>query len=177
MKTIKTVSILVAMMFVVAACGSSEKPSTGFSDEPAWVTNPIKGCGVGSSKDRGIRDLTRKAAIASARDDLARQLKMTVQGMIKQYKAMGETEGKEFAEEQTTQVSRNMVNTTMVGSIVKRTGMVKRNYYAMVCLDPETFADAFDKMNEMGNKMRAALKKRAKAEFADLDKQLEKMDN
>ena len=47
--------------------------------------------------------------------------------------------------------------------------------YVNVCLDPATFADAFDKMNELDGKAREALKKRSQAEFADLDAQLAKI--
>ena len=178
MKALRLICVLFASASLLAACGGGGgTPNSGFSSEPSWVTSPVKGCGVGSSKYRGIRDLTRKAAIASARDDLARQLKVKVEGMIKTYQAMGETGGKEFAEEQTTRVSRNIVSTTLVGTIPKKNALIGKDYYSMVCLDPAVFADAFDKMNEMSSKMRQALKKRAEAEFADLDKQLERLDN
>ena len=177
MKTLQLICVCIASAALLSACsGNSGTPSSGFANEPSWVTNPIKGCGVGSAKYRGIRDLTRKAAIASARDDLARQLKVKVEGMIKTYQAMGEAEGKEFSEEQTSRVSRNIVSTTLVGTIPKKNAMVGKDYYSTVCLDPAVFADAFDKMNDMSQKMRSALKKRAKAEFADLDKQLERLD-
>lgn len=177
MKALQIIGIFFAGALLVTACGGGGEKNSGFSSEPSWVTNPVKGCGVGSAKYRGIRDLTRKAAIASARDDLARQLKVKVEGMIKTYQAMGEAGGKEFSEEQTTRVSRNIVSTTLVGTIPKKNALIDKDYYSLVCLDPAVFADAFDKMNEMSSKMREALKKRATAEFADLDKQLERLDS
>ena len=43
----------------------------------------------------------------------------------------------------------------------------------MVCIEPDVFANAFDKMNQLSQKQRSALKIRAKAEFEDMDEQLE----
>ena len=177
MKTLQLICVCFASASLLAACsGSGGTPNSGFPGEPSWVTNPIKGCGVGSAQFRGNLSLARTAAIGDARSDLARQLKIRVQGMLKTYQAMGEAEGKEFNEEQTTNVSRQIVDTTLVGTIPKKNARVGKTYYSTVCIDPSAFADAFDQMNNMSQKMRSALKKRAKAEFADLDKQLERLD-
>ena len=164
---------------LVVACGGPQTgtttPAPQGGAEPDWVGNPIKGCAPGSAKNRGIRDLARKAAIASARDELTRQLKVTVQGMIKAYKAMVETGGKDFAEEDTRSVTRQVVDQTMVGTRTVKTQLLGKEMYALVCLDPDTFAKAFEQMNKADEKMRAALKQRAEKEFHDLDTQLEKL--
>lgn len=167
-------SALLSLGFLVA-CGGAAPAETTFPGAPAWYDNPIAGCGVGSAKHRGNRNLTKEAATSRARRDLAAQLKAKVQGMVKDYSAMGEAEGKEFSEELVTSVGRQIVDQTLVGTRVAAQALVGSEMYVNVCLDPATFSDAFDKMNELDGKAREALKKRAKAEFADLDAQLAKM--
>ena len=44
-----------------------------------------------------------------------------------------------------------------------------QQYYALVCLQPEAFAGALDKMNDLSARHRRALKARAKMEFKDFD--------
>jgi hypothetical protein len=176
MKKLMTFALAGALSMTLVACGGGGGGGGGtFGDAPEWYDNPTKGCGVGSAKHRGIRDLTRKAAVSSARDDLGRNLKSVVQGMIKQYQSAGEAEGKEFAEELQTRVTRSVVDQTLVGTRTVATAMRNNEFYAMVCLDPETFADAFDRMKELDGKQKAALKKRAEKEFEDLDAQIEKL--
>ena len=167
-------SALLSLGFLVA-CGGAAPAETTFPGAPSWYDNPIAGCGVGSAKHRGNRNLTKEAATSRARRDLAAQLKANVQGMVKDYAAMGEAEGKEFSEELVTSVGRQIVDQTLVGTRVANSKLVGSEMYVNVCLDPATFADAFDKMNELDGKAREALKKRSQAEFADLDAQLAKI--
>lgn len=167
-------SALLSLGFLVA-CGGAAPAETTFPGAPSWYDNPIAGCGVGSAKHRGNRNLTKEAATSRARRDLAAQLKAKVQGMVKDYSAMGEAEGKEFSEELVTSVGRQIVDQTLVGTRVTNSKLVGSEMYVNVCLDPATFADAFDKMNELSGKAREALKKRSQAEFADLDAQLAKI--
>ena len=61
-----------------------------------------------------------------------------------------------------------------MGTRVANAALIGSEMYVNVCLSPEVFANAFDRMNELDGKAREALKKRAAAEFADLDAQLEK---
>ena len=168
-------SVVLVSAFFVFACSGADVDRGSFEGAPAWYDNPVKGCGVGSAKHRGMRDLTRKTAVASARKDLAGNLKTRVQGMLKSYQAAGEADGEDFTEELTTDVTRTIVDNTLVGTRTAATKLVAEELYAMVCLDPETFADAFDRMNNLSKKARQALKMRAKAEFQDLDTQLEKL--
>jgi len=173
-KILQSVVILVAL--AVCSCGGGAKQLDGgtYDGAPEWYDNPTKGCGVGSVKYRGIKDLARKTAIAAAREELAAQLKAVTQGMVKNYQQQGETDAQPFTEELQTRVSREVVDQTMVGSRVAATALRGEEFYSMVCLDPETFADAFDRMKSLSGKQREALKSRAKAEFADLDVQIEK---
>jgi len=176
MKLVLSLAAIVVLALVVGACSGGQTTGGGtFGDAPSWYDSVPKGCGVGSAKHRGIQDLTRKAAIASARQELAAQIEATTQGMMKTYQEAGETGGEGFAEELQTRVSREIVDQTMVGTRVAATELRGSEFYAMVCLDPETFADAFDRMKDLSTKQREALRKRAKAEFKDLDAQISKI--
>ncbi len=148
---------------------------------PGWYMTPPAGCGVGTGRYQGQLQTSRNAAVSQARTDLARQMEVKIEGMIKQYAEQGTTEGEDFAESLITDVSRDIVNTTLAGTVVRNGEIMEvdgaQNFVAMVCLDPETFADAFDRMNRMSDKMRKALKERAKAEFDDLDAQIQRLDS
>lgn len=171
-----SIAVAGAFLVLLAGCSGAQKMDDGtYEDAPNWYDATPKGCGVGSVKHRGIKDLTRKAAIASARQELAGQIEAITQGMLKTYQQAGETDGESFNEELQTRVAREIVDQTMVGTRVGATAMRGGEFYAMVCLDPETFGDAFDRMNDLSKKQRNALRNRAKAEFADLDAQIEKI--
>ena len=92
-------------MFLVA-CGGTQGPTAEADDMPTWVLNPPDACAVGIQKFRGNLNLAKSAAIASGRDELARQLNTKVEGMIKQYQSDGGTADGDFSEDQVSQVSR-----------------------------------------------------------------------
>jgi len=165
---------LLAMAIIVTGCSNHEVKQT-FVSAPSWFGNPIKGCAAGSQKVRSMVGFARDAAVTNARKNLAKALKTNIQSMMKQYKSEGETGGKDFSEELSSEVTRELVDKTLVGTRVVKTEMRGNQYYAMVCLDPETFGDAFDRMNKLSMKERRALKARAKAEFKDMDVQLKKL--
>jgi hypothetical protein len=172
----------VAAILSLTACGGDQIKDdyAVASDVPKWAMTPPAGCGIGIAKHRGNLGMAQKTAVARGRDALARQLVTKVQGMIKDYQQSGETDAKDFTEELTTQVSRQLVDTTLVGTRTKVAHISKdtpQQYYALVCLEPEAFTDAFDRMNTLSMKHREALKKRADMEFKDLDAQLERLRN
>jgi len=160
---------------LLVACGGAAPAEQTFPGAPDWYDNPTKGCGVGSAKHRGNRNLTKEAGTSRARRDLAAQLKSTVQGMVKDYAAMGEAEGKEFSEELVTSVGRQVVDQTLMGTRVVAQALVGSEMYVIVCLDPKTFGDAFDDMKTLDGKARAALKQRSKEAFGDLDASIAKI--
>ena len=170
-----------ALMSLTFGCGGSQvQPPTDPAEIPKWALTPPSACGVGISKHRGNLGMAQQTAVARGRDALARQLKTKVEGMIKDYQEAGETDAKDFTEELTTQVSRQIVDSTLVGTATKMAHLSQdpqQQYYALVCLDPESFSNAFERMNELNAKQRRALKQRAKQEFKDLDRQLERMRN
>lgn len=174
MKKALLVAIIMVFGVSLVACGSAPKKKS-FGDAPSWFDNPVKGCGVGTAKMRSMRDLARTSAVASARADLSKQLESTVATMVKKYQAEGEADAKDFSEELTTGVIREVSQNTLVGTRVAKTEVKDNEFYAMVCLDPETFADAFSRMDKLSEKARVALKKRAEEEFKDMDAQIEKL--
>ncbi|MCA9540230.1 MAG: hypothetical protein KC620_15135 [Myxococcales bacterium] len=161
-------------------CGGDQVKDSSGGDVPKWVLEQPAGCGVGIAKVRGNLGMAKTTAEARGRDALARQLNTTVQGMIKDYQQSGETDGKDFTEELTTQVSRQLIDMNLVGTRPRISHISNggdQQYYSLMCLDPEAFAGAFDRMNELSAKQREALKKRASAEFHDLDEQLDRLHN
>ncbi|MCB9542411.1 MAG: LPP20 family lipoprotein [bacterium] len=168
-------------VLLLLGCGGDQVQSDGVpEDVPKWAMTPPEACGVGIAKHRGNLGMAKTTAEARGRDALARELSTKVEGMIKDYQQSGETDGKDFTEELTTQVSRQIVDQTLVGTRTRIAHVSKENpqqYYALVCLDPESFAGAFDRMNELSQKQRQALKARADAEFKDLDQQLDRLQN
>jgi basic membrane lipoprotein Med (substrate-binding protein (PBP1-ABC) superfamily) len=176
-KMIRVSASLVALTMM--ACGGTQTNKTvETSDIPKWALTPPGACGVGISKVRGNLGMAQKTSEARGRDALARQLQTKVQGMIKDYQQSGEAEAKDFTEELTTQVSRQLVDTTLIGTSTRLAHVSTddpQQYFALVCLQPDAFIGAFDKMNELKGKQRAALKSRAALEFKDLDEQLQKL--
>ena len=176
-KTFRVVmqGLAVSMLFACGASSTSQQVET--SDIPKWVLAPPAACGVGISKVRSNLGMAMKTSEARGRDALARQLKTRVQGMIKDYQQSGEAEAKDFTEELTTNVSRQLVDTTLIGTSTRMQHVGKddpQQFFALVCLQPDAFIGAFEKMSELNGRQREALKRRAALEFRDLDKQLKK---
>jgi len=181
-RLLTTLMCTAAMAFFAIGCGGGNaQVATGRTavpppaEAPDWVDNPEKGCGVGTTKYRGNRGLARDAAVGRARNDLARQIETTNQSMLKDYASQGETDGEDFTEELITQVIRQVTDMTLAGTRVVKTRIQQDEFFALVCLDVETFANAFDEMSQLSTKARAALNKRAKAEFKDLDANIAKI--
>ena len=61
----------------------------------------------------------------------------------------------------------------LVGTRVLKVATVDKTLFAMVCIDPEFFAQSLDKMNQLSSKQRQFLKARADAEQADLKAEIE----
>ena len=157
----------------MAACAHQAEKSSSFDGTPAWAQGEVPiGCGIGIAKHLGNKGLTRNSAVNMARDELARTLQTKMEGMMKQYADQGETEGKEYSEQKNTQVVRSVVDTSLSGTTVKRTALVDKEYYALVCMDLNGFKGLVDDMKEANAKMKQALKARADSEFADLDRVL-----
>ncbi len=163
------------ILALVSACATT---SGGYSagDAPEWADQPPKGCGVGTLKYRGNRGMARDGAISRARNDLAKQIEITNKSLFKDYQESGETGGKDFTEELQTQATKQVTNQTLAGTRVVKVKLMDKDMFALVCLDPETFASAFQRMNTLSEVQREALRKRAKKAFSELDAEVEKIE-
>jgi len=167
--------VKLAVAACAAGCASAPaKPNTSFDGAPDWYNDVPALCGVGSATHRGVRDLTREASVAAARKDLAKQVQVKIQGMLKDYARQGVAEGKEFSEQDQTRVTRDIVDANMSGTRVVKSDMKDGELYSMVCLDVNAFAGALQNMKQLSSQAQAYLKQRADAAFEDLDKQLAK---
>ena len=166
---------LFGMCALLISCSGAQQTQGAFGEAPDWYLNAPEGCGVGSAKHRGNRDLTRKTAVSAARQDLAGQLETIVTGLIDSAAEQGETGGKDFSEELQSATRKQVVDQTLVGTRVSKATVIGEEFYALVCLDPEAFAGAFDRMDELSEKQREALRGRAAKKFKDLDAEIEKI--
>ena len=176
------------LMFFVAGCGgkdakqstnavSAAKTSAETSVKGNWIENPPKeACAVGSAPlTPGMTSLARTGSASAARVELARQMKTNIQGMIKTYQSQQISEGKVAAEQDLTNINRDIVNMEIVGSKVHATKERGGELFSLVCIDPAAMQEALDKMNSMGETMKAAIKQRMSTELEDLDAQIEKL--
>ena len=175
----RVMGYLVALFAMITyGCGGAGTPKADSDDLPGWVLNPPSLCATGIQKYRGNLGLAKSGAVAKGRDALARQFQVKVQGMLKSYQAEGGTDKGDFSEEDLTQVSRQLVDMSLTGTSAKKVELGKgdpQQMYALVCADFGAMDKALSEMKQLGEKARAALKQRAKAEFDDLDAQLEKL--
>lgn len=177
MKKVLSNFVVMLGLFVFIGCGGSDTKAES-SDLPKWVMNPPPLCATGIQKFRGNLGLAKTGAVAKGRDALARQFQVRVQGMIKSYQAEGGTDKGDFSEEDMTQVSRQLVDLSLTGTSAKMVKLGDGNpqqVYALVCADFSSMEKALTEMKQLGEKARAALKQRAKVEFDDMDKQLQKL--
>lgn len=166
------VALLSSALAGLVGCAHSSSGG-GNGGLPDWAAGEIPiGCGLGNAKNLGNLGLTRDAAVDKARADLSKSLQVKVEGMLKQYADQGESGGEEYSEQKVTQVTRTVVDQTLGGTSVKKTAVVDKEYYALVCMDLNGFKGLIDDMNTMNAKAKQALKARADAEFADLDRVL-----
>ena len=175
---ILSVLSLAALTTFSLGCGGAGTPKADSDDLPSWVLNPPALCASGIQKFRGNLGMAKSGAVAKGRDALARQFQVKVQGMLKSYQADGGTDKGDFSEEDLTQVSRQVVDLSLTGTKARFVKLGKgdpQQLYALVCADFASMDKALNDMKQLGAKARAALKQRAKAEFDDLDKQLEKI--
>ena len=99
----------------VSACGSDQVKAGG-SVLPDWYMKGTPGCAVGSQKFRGNLSLAESGAIGKARTKLARQFKVDVKGMLKQYASEGGTEKGDMSEELTEDVTRQITDMSLMGT-------------------------------------------------------------
>ena len=165
MKLSKSLALTLAAAGLAAGCASTEPAIAG---APDWFGAPTKGCGTAVAKMHGNLGLAQTTAIDRARVQLSKNLNVEVQGLLKDYQDTGESDGKDFNEEKTTNVIRTLVDRDLSGSFPVQGKLIGNQFYSMVCMDPEYYGKMFDQMASLSQKDRAALKARADAAHDEL---------
>ena len=166
----------------LSACGSNVQLSSpervSLDDVPDWVQDPPGSCAMGVTTFRGNLNLSRKASIARGRDELSRQLQTRVACLLKDYQSQGEASERSFNEELVTQVSRQLSTMNLVGTRARSWHIddesEPQQLYALVCIEPELFADALRRMGDLSALQRQRLERSANAAFQELDQALER---
>jgi len=171
----RSLLMLVAGTALLAGCPKKTN-TVKTNPTPEWYDEPPAGCGVGSALYQpGLREMAKTEADGNARNDLSRQLQTEVEGMVKAYMSQGIAEGETFGESMSTNVVRTITDNTLMGGRTVKNVTIGQEMFVLVCLDPETFGDMFDRMDTMSEQMREALKQRMTEEFSDLDAQIERI--
>lgn len=170
---------------VLAGCGGQQKPKEAMKAEiqglPKWalgkcqegLKNKDAICGTGGEGMSNI-SLARSAAEGRARTELARSLQVRVKSMLKDYQAAttGGSENQTAREQHIEDVSKQISDVTLSvsrleDSFVSETG----TFWALVALDTESFKDSLKNMNDLDERIRAHIERRADHAFRELDAQ------
>ena len=165
MKLSNAFALTLAAAGLAAGCASTEAAIPG---APDWFGAPTKGCGTAVAKMHGNLGLAQTAAIDRARAQLAKNLNVEVTALLKDYQDSGESDGKDFNEEKTTNTIRTLVDRELSGSFPVQGKLVGKEFYSMVCMDPAFYGKMFDDMKALSQKDRAALTARAEAAHDEL---------
>ena len=164
----------------ITACGGNQAPPTTSIEMralmPEWAATPPAGCAVGSYKYKGNMAMAKQTSTSRGRDELARQLDVKVKSMIKDYIEEGETNGKDFTEEMTQSVSKQVASMSLSGTVAKKMDIKDQHFFTLVCLDLKTFIDTFDNMNQLNEKARRGLRRRADRAFHELSTEADRLD-
>jgi len=188
------ISLAVILMMLAACGGKDVKKATDavskaqakqVSSEVAktvkgnWVDDPASvagACAVGSAPlSPGMTSLARTGSASAARVELGRQMQTKIQGMVKTYQSQQFSDGKVAAEQDITNINRDIVNMEISGSKIHATKEKGGELFSLVCVNPEAMQAALEAMKSMNDTMKTAIKSRMKEELNDLDAQIEKM--
>lgn len=149
----KIISLLMVMgILTITACANKKDqafaiadcvfPDDGKTEAPLWVCGApfpnVDVSAVGSYEKTGAGiDFQKTMAIASARDFLARQFSVTVQGMVKQYAETTGAGDAETVDKVNSSVSKQITNETLTGSkmYISRVNPETRTLYVLVGMD------------------------------------------
>ena len=174
--------VAAAVVMGVAAC-AKPKPKVAectfpgsTTEAPGWVCDqPVPGIAVGAvgstQKSAAGMSFMREMASTSARAELARQMKVQVQGMIKQYAETTGAGDAETVDRVNTSVTKQITNESLAGTKIMRSIQAPDGtLYVLVGLDEST-RQALVKaaVNTSLNNERAAWQQfRAKKGFEEL---------
>jgi hypothetical protein len=180
---------------MLASCGSTPPPApatpqpaplaTEFDGAPKWVLvgcgaffgekkNLV--CGVGAVAGMTNPALARSAAQGRGRTEISRSLQVRVKAMLKDYQdaTQGGSENKVASEQKITDVSVQVSNMTLAGTKLQDVWISKnQTFYALMVLDVEAFRGQLKNMEQLDEKLRAAIDERAQKTFEELDARTE----
>jgi hypothetical protein len=188
------ISLAVVLMMLAACGGKDVKKATDavskaqakqVSSEVAktvkgnWIDDPASvagACAVGSAPlSPGMTSLARTGSASAARVELGRQMKTKIQGMVKTYQSQQFSDGKVSAEQDITNINRDIVNMEISGSKIHATKERSGELFSLVCVDPVAMQAALEAMKSMNDTMKTAIKARMSDELDDLDAQIDKL--
>ena len=185
-KSILILTILTATAF--GGCTAKEtKPELGtnvnyekMKEFPKWVMQPVYEngiAGIGSSKMTELGfDFARKEAMASARLDLAGQIKTKVDGLFKSYTSKIGIGGSASVDTLSENVIKELVSVDLKGASLKETWISPNDeLYVLMAIDNEKLIETTTKaINNSNNYTDENLKLKIKAESsqAELEKEL-----
>ena len=151
-KNILAALILLTVAAGFCGCGSTSKQAGvenygPLSGAPAWVLSPtVDGAlaAVGSAKIGGAGiNFARTEALAVARDELARQMSVKVNNMVKNFTETTGIGDAETVDKVATQVSKQVASETLIGSKQTETWISPdKELYLLVTLDADTAQEA-----------------------------------
>ena len=115
------VAALVAVAFVIGACGSKNVDK---GDAPDWYLNPPKDkniiYGTGASQKMASMEFAKKVADDNARQAIAATIQTSVQSMLRQYMQQSGTMEQARALQFAESVSKNVVDVSLTGSTISK---------------------------------------------------------
>ena len=146
MSKLKIALLVSAITLGLAACASKPEKVAGeacnvFPDAPLWVCDaPVEGVSVGAvgsaEKSGAGLEFTKQMAATAARVQLAQNMRIQVQNMIKQYAEATGAGDKETVDKVNTSVTKQITNETLVGTkIIRSTQAPNGTLYVLVGLD------------------------------------------
>ncbi|MFA9462227.1 hypothetical protein [Thiohalorhabdus methylotrophus] len=150
----------------LAGCGTAEKTETalhadgGGPQVPDWVVDPeVKGgmAATECTRASGELSLDKAEAVALARANLAKQIRVKIQAMDKAYRRQVQARGGTVAGGTFESVSRQVTETYLMGSEIRKLRYVvlgEDGQYlcAMVGMDPERLKGLFTDLLEASGK-------------------------
>ncbi len=181
----KTLMIVLVGVVTLALCaGCSSTKMTAASDEPDWVTKGARAFpedarkayyGVGIAEARMIPgiSLRRTTAQNRAREDIARQISITVQAVFKDYQeaAFSDKMDKGSMDSLVQNTARSIVDQTLTGTEPHAFWKDKetQDYYALVRLSFDSVA------KQLKDRMAEVEKGRLKVDAAKAHEELDKI--
>lgn len=181
MKKLFVLSLMVLMAVYLASCGGS-KPATENKtnvDVPSWFLSPPQDpnfiYAAATAESRSMQIGINKAK-QEARADIAQQLKVRMQGLVKKFDEEVGTGEETTLLSQFTQATKAVINTELIGTKVneqeiRKEGGLYRIYILMempIGAASEALMDKLKKQEEMYTRFRST------QTFNDLDKEIEK---